>query len=78
MLKNDDATYKIESLHSWDSLYVNKKVRVKGIVKFINVEDSKKSESPFLNSLQAQTLNINYYSVSNAKWELYKLDKTDF
>jgi hypothetical protein len=46
-------------------------VKVRGIFTFINGEDCKKNENPLLNSLQAQTLNINYYSVSKAVWELY-------
>jgi predicted transcriptional regulator len=71
ILRNDDETYKIEGLHSWNSIYLNKKVKVRGIFTFINGEDCKKNENPLLNSLQAQTLNINYYSVSKAVWELY-------
>jgi len=71
ILSSGSGTYVIGGLHSWDSIYLGKTVKVKGNFKFVDWEvDHVKSENPLLNSLQAQTY-PKFYSVTNATWELF-------
>lgn len=74
ILSSNGQTYLIAGLHSWDSIYLGKKVRVKGTLKFVDWDaDRKKSENPLLNTLQAQIYS-KFYSVTDATWELYNAD----
>ena len=71
ILRGNGHIYFMAGLHSWDSIYLGKKVKVTGTFKFVDWEaDREKSENPLLNTLQAQAY-AKFYTVTDAKWELY-------
>lgn len=70
---NNDV-YAIVGLKSWDSVYLNKKVRVKGNFK-LRVGDDKVEIKNF-GTFQAQNYS-KYYLVEDATWEIYKPDDAD-
>ncbi|OIQ18026.1 MAG: hypothetical protein BM557_07345 [Flavobacterium sp. MedPE-SWcel] len=74
ILGTDKVPCMINGLRSWDSIYLGKKVKVKGEFRFVNWErDRVKSENPFVNTLQAQ-IYPEFFVVKNATWELYNSD----
>ncbi|WP_417369484.1 hypothetical protein [Flavobacterium beibuense] len=74
ILSTDIGTCSIVGLSKWDSIYVGKRVKVKGDFLFIDAEtDRLKIEDSIVKQLQAQTY-PKYYSVTNAIWELYNSD----
>lgn len=74
ILSTDSGICVIVGLSSWDSIYLDKKVKVTGDFRLINWEtDRPKSETSPSNKLQAQ-IYPEYYSVTNAIWELYNSD----
>ncbi|WP_417354155.1 hypothetical protein [Flavobacterium sp.] len=74
ILSTDIGTCSIVGLSKWDSIYLGKRVKVKGDFLFIDAEtDRLKIEDPIVKQLQAQTY-PKCYSVTNATWELYNPD----
>ena len=74
ILSTDIGTCSVVGLSKWDSIYLGKRVKVKGDFLFIDAEtDRLKIEDPIVKQLQAQTY-PKYYSVTNATWELYNPD----
>jgi hypothetical protein len=74
ILSSNGQTYFMAGLHSWDSIYLGKKVKVTGTFKFVDWEaEREKSDNPLLNTLQAQAY-AKFYTVTDATWELYYAD----
>lgn len=75
VLRSKSGIYVIVGLQNWDSIYLGKEVKLIGNFLLVDEKDTyrKKSEVPFINTLQAQTY-PEYYSVTNATWELYNPD----
>lgn len=71
VLRDDDKTYRIEGLMSWDNFYLDKKVKLKGNFELRIGED--KVEIKNLGTFQAQSY-PRYYLVRDATWELYNHD----
>lgn len=72
VLHANNAVFAIAGLKSWDSIYLNKKVSVKGNFE-LRVGDDK-VEIKNLGTFQAQSY-PKYYLVKDAVWELYCADK---
>lgn len=71
VLSSNDEIYRIEGLRSWDSIYLEKKVKVKGHFKLIVGVDKVYIKNFGTFAAQAYP---RYYSVSDATWELYDPD----
>lgn len=64
----NDEIYAIAGLQSWDSIYLNKKVKVKGHFKLMT--DTDKVDIQNFGTFQAQSY-PRYYLIEDATWELY-------
>lgn len=71
-LYGNGKSYSIAGLREWDSIYLDKTVKVTGISVLIDPKlQHINYENPFLNSLARQEPNGSYYIVVNPAWELY-------
>lgn len=68
ILYDNSEIYAIAGLQNWDSIYLGKKVKVKGHFKLLVDQD--KVEIKNFGTFQAQAY-PRYYLVEDAKWELY-------
>ena len=74
ILYGNGEVYAIAGLRRWDTVYLDKKVKVKGHFKFRDAEaENLKIKDTLLSRLQAQTY-PKYYIVTDATWELYDAD----
>ncbi|QEE49009.1 hypothetical protein FUA48_05270 [Flavobacterium alkalisoli] len=71
ILYGNGEVYAIAGMQSWDTVFLNKKVKVKGHFKLMVDQD--KVEIGNLGTFQAQSC-PRYYLVSDATWELYDSD----
>lgn len=71
ILFDNDEVYAISGLQTWDSVYLDKKVKLKGNFELRIGED--KVEIKNLGTFQAQSY-PRYYLVRDATWELYNPD----
>ncbi|MGQ2983469.1 hypothetical protein [Flavobacterium sp.] len=71
VLYGNGEIYTIAGLQKWDSIYLDKKVKVKGNFKLMIGKD--KVEIKNFGTFHAQTY-PRYYVVENATWELYTPD----
>jgi len=71
VLSSNDEVYAISGLQTWDSVYLDKKVRLKGNFELRIGED--KVEIKNLGTFQAQSY-PRYYLVRDVTWELYNPD----
>ena len=67
----NDEVYAISGLKAWDSIYLNKKVKLKGDFELRVGEDMVEIKN--LGRFQAQSY-PRYYLVRDATWELYNHD----
>ncbi|WLD22952.1 hypothetical protein NU10_09495 [Flavobacterium dauae] len=68
ILSGNDEVYAISGLQTWDSIYLDKKVKLKGNFELRIGED--KVEIKNSGTFQAQSY-PRYYLVKDATWELY-------
>ena len=68
LYSDDNKVYGISGLQNWDSIYLDKEVKLKGTFKFRIGDD--KVEIKNLGTFQAQNYS-KYYLVENASWKLF-------
>lgn len=78
LCSDSEKIYRIAGLRRWDTIYEGKKVKLKGNFRFVDVEaiqrkNSANVSSPVLKNLAYQDY-PQFYSVTNATWELYNSD----
>ncbi|PZR23799.1 MAG: hypothetical protein DI539_02170 [Flavobacterium psychrophilum] len=64
----NNEIYAIAGLKSWDSIYLNKKIKVKGHFKLMTDKDMVNIKN--FGKFQAQSYS-RYYLIEDATWELY-------
>ncbi|MUV02289.1 hypothetical protein GN157_01070 [Flavobacterium rakeshii] len=75
---DSEKIYLIAGLRCWDTIYEGKKVKLKGNFRFVDAEaihreNAANLSSPVLKNLAYQGY-PQFYSVTNATWELYTPD----
>lgn len=72
VLSSPDGVCLIAGLRSWDSIYLDKRVKITGNFKLkIWENEHPLNEDSIVNALQPQ-IYLGYYLVTNATWELYE------